>query len=81
MSKNYSKEILMWKEPGYQKIRKWVPKPLADKTMGTSRPGHWLQQVYSCLLTPFPEKRVIGQILGQSDIEEKCLARRVQVGS
>lgn len=86
MSTNYSKEILMWKEPGYQKIRKCLDNDMGPITFsrqdhGTSRPGHWLQQVYSCLLTPFPEKRVIGQILGQSDIEEKCLARRVQVGS
>lgn len=38
MSKNYSKEILMWKEPVYQKIRKCL-----DNDMGPiafSRQGH-----------------------------------------
>lgn len=40
MSKNYSKEILMWKESGYQKIRKCLDNDMGPITF--SRQDHWV---------------------------------------
>lgn len=49
MSKNYSKEILMWKEPGYQKIRKCLDNDMGPITF--SRQDHGYFQTWALVAT------------------------------
>lgn len=86
MSKDYSQETLTWKGSICRKIRKCSDSGMRSIAFGRQGLGClqtwalWIQQVY-CLLAPTSrEERSRGRSK-DSNVEEKCLVRRVQVRS